>query len=101
MSLRSAEAWDYTRLKEQIESRPTNSNAVYSNGETRPVFIYSLSGKDTFVVEGDDYKFYPAQSLPGRVWTKWETKPEVVAEQEAEKASADAIEKAKKLPGKK
>ena len=86
MSLREADAKNYLTLKQQIESRPTNSNAVYSNGETRPVFIYSLSGKDTFVVEGDDYKFYPAQSLPGRVWTKWETRPEVVAGQEADAA---------------
>jgi hypothetical protein len=93
--LRSADALSYLRLKEQIESRPTNSNAVYSNGETRPVFIYSLSGKDTFVVEGDDYKFYPAQSVPGRAWVKWETKPEVAAEQEAEAAKAAEPEKPK------
>lgn len=94
MSLRNGEAWDYVRLKEKIESRPTDTNAVYSNGETRPVFIYSLSGKDTFVVEGDDYKFYPAQQLPGRVWVCWEYKPEVIAEQDAEKAAA-AVEAAK------
>jgi hypothetical protein len=88
-SLREADALSYLRLKEQIESRPTNSNAVYSNGETRPVFIYSLSGTDTFVVEGDDYKFYVAQSLPGRVWAKWEAKPEIIAAQAAEKAAAE------------
>jgi len=100
-SLREADSYRYLRLREQIESRPTDSNSVYSSGETRPVFVYSMSGKDTFVVEGDDYKFYPAQNLPGRVWVKWETKPEIVAEREAEKRAAEIAEAAKeqKLKG--
>jgi hypothetical protein len=76
MSLREADSYGYLRLKEQIESRPTNSNAVYQDGKVRPVFIYTLNGKDVFVVEGDDYKFYPAQKSPGSAFVRWEAKPE-------------------------
>ena len=73
--LRACDAEPYLRLKEKIESRPTNSNAIYQDGTVRPVFIYSLNGKDTFVAEGGDYKFYPAQQVPGSVWIRWEAKP--------------------------
>lgn len=71
--LRGCDAEPYLRLKEKIESRPTDSNAVYQDGKVRPVFIYTLNGTDVFVVEGDDYKFYPAQQVPGFV--RWEAKP--------------------------
>ena len=76
MSLRPCDAEPYLRLKTQIESRPTNSNAVYQDGKFRPVFVYTLDGRDVFVVEGDDYKFYPAQQVPGSVWVRWEAKPD-------------------------
>jgi len=75
--LRQCDAEPYLRLRATIESRPTNSNSVYQNGKVLPVYLYALDGKDVFVVEGDDYKFYPAQQVPGSVWLRWETKPEI------------------------
>ena|SRR5436309_14111385 len=76
MTLREADSYGYLRLKETIESRPTDSIAVYQDGKVRPVFIYTLDGKDVFVVEGENYKFYPAQQVPDSVWIRWETKPD-------------------------
>ena len=76
MSLREGDSWGYLHLKEKIESRPTDSIAVYQDGKVRPVFIYTLDGRDVFVVEGENYKFYPAQQVPDSVWTRWETKPD-------------------------
>jgi hypothetical protein len=89
MSLSACDAEPYIRLKEKVESRPTNSNAVYSNGKVLPVFIYSLGGKDVFVIEGEDYKFYPAQQVPG--WIRWENKPDA----QPQAAESPAVESTK------
>jgi hypothetical protein len=97
MSLREADSWPYLRLKEKIESRPTNSNAVYQDGKVRPVFVYALNGKDVFVVEGDDYTFYPAQQFPGSAFVRWENKPDaqppVVETPPAESAGLKMLER--------
>jgi hypothetical protein len=92
MSLRPADAYSYAKFRSTLAE--SDCNAILSNGTVLPVLIED--GGDKLYVE-IEYRFYDPTTLSNFV--RFELRPEERAKQEAEKAAAEATEKANKLPG--
>jgi len=97
--LREAEALDFLRLQEEVQSRPTEAIAIYENGMSKPVFIHSHEGGDVFVVEGEDYEFYEAEHVPGLVFSHYETRHDLRTPVEQEPPPGMSSEEALEIAG--
>jgi len=74
MTLRSAEAWDFLRLKQTFQE--SSSEAVFQSGHRLPVLIRDVGGVQQCAVEIDN-QLFEAEKVTG--FLKYEKIPEPVA----------------------